>query len=127
MVDLPTPPFPDATQITFLTCANAPSGSLRTTELLLQAGLLALGEDIEADLDRVDALELGDVLYDRLLEVRADRTARVVSETTTSTRPSSRISIERTMPSSTMERRSSGSITRASFSFTGPWSARQTL
>ena len=35
----------------------------------------------------------------------------VVSETTTSTMPSSAISIERTMSSSTIERRSSGSIT----------------
>ena len=35
----------------------------------------------------------------------------VVSETTTSTFPPSRISIERTIPRSTIERRSSGSIT----------------
>ena len=27
IVDLPTPPLPEATQITFLTCASAPSGS----------------------------------------------------------------------------------------------------
>ena len=40
----------------------------------------------------------------------------VVSETTTSTRPSSLTSIERTMPSSTIERRSSGSMTARSFS-----------
>jgi hypothetical protein len=40
----------------------------------------------------------------------------VVRETTTSTRPSSLTSIERTMPSSTIERRSSGSITARSFS-----------
>ena len=40
----------------------------------------------------------------------------VVSETTTSTRPSSWMSIERTIPSSTIERRSSGSMTWVSFS-----------
>ena len=40
----------------------------------------------------------------------------VVSETTTSTRPPSLTSIERTMPSSTIERRSSGSMTARSFS-----------
>jgi len=40
----------------------------------------------------------------------------VVSETTTSTCPSAEISIERTIPSSTIERRSSGSMTARSFS-----------
>jgi hypothetical protein len=40
----------------------------------------------------------------------------VVSETITSTRPFSLTSIERTMPSSTIERRSSGSMTARSFS-----------
>jgi hypothetical protein len=44
----------------------------------------------------------------------------VVSETITSTRPSSAISIERTMPRSTIERRSSGSITPRRASLT--WS-----
>ena len=42
----------------------------------------------------------------------------MVSETITSTRPLSWTSIERTIPSSTIERRSSGSITARSFSVT---------
>ena len=75
IVDLPTPPLPEATQITFLTWARAPSGSLRPAELLLEPGLLAVGEDVEADVDGVHALELGDVLDDGLLEVVADRAA----------------------------------------------------
>ena len=74
IVDLPTPPLPEATQITFLTWAKA-VGKLVAAELLLEVALLGVGEDVEADLDRRDPVELSDVLDDRLLEVVADRAA----------------------------------------------------
>ena len=45
----------------------------------------------------------------------------VVSETVTATSPASEISIERTIPSSTIERRSSGSMTRVSAERISSW------
>ena len=98
IVDLPTPPLPEPTQTTLETCASAPSGSAAAAELLLQAGLLLVGEHVEGDAHVVHAVQRAD---------RAGATAvskwlrigqpGVVSETVTSTVPSARASIERTM------------------------------
>ena len=51
-------------------------GQARPPQRLLQAALLLVAEHVEADLDRGHPLERGDLLGDRLLEVRADRAAR---------------------------------------------------
>ena len=76
IVDLPTPPLPDATQITFFTWARAPCGKLVAAQRLLKVRLLVVGEDVELDGDGRDALDLADVLRDRVDEMGADRAAR---------------------------------------------------
>ena len=92
-------------------------GQLAAAERLLQVALLLVGEDVEADRDLGHPVELGDLLGDRLFEVGADRAAGG-GQRDDDLDPAARrwTSIERTMPSSTIERRSSGSITARSFS-----------
>ena len=114
IVDLPTPPLPEPTQTTFETCASAPSGSPPAAELLLQPGLLLVGEDVEGDVDALDALERADRRADGGLEVAADRAAGRRQRDGDGARARRRRSIERTIPSSTIERRSSGSMTASS-------------
>ena len=80
-VDLPTPPLPEPTQMTFATCASAPVGQAAAAELLLQRALLLVGEHVEVDVDAGDALERADGLRDAGLEVAADRAARASSAT----------------------------------------------
>ena len=48
---------------------------LAAAERLLQVAFLLVGEDVEADRDRGHAVQLGDLLGDRLFEVGADRAA----------------------------------------------------
>ena len=74
-LDLPTPPLPEPTQITFLTWASAPSGSEPRPSLLPERRLLVVGQDVEADVDAGDAVELADRLGHAGLEVAADRAA----------------------------------------------------
>ena len=89
---------------------------LAAAERLLQGAFLLVGEDVEADArprSRRPARRPGATACSKWERIGQPA---VVSETTTSTRPLSLISIERTMPSSTIERRSSGSMTARSFS-----------
>ena len=74
-VDLPTPPLPEPTQTTLATRRARRSGSAPRPELLLQAGLLLVGEDVEGDVDAGDAGERADGVRDGGLEVAADRAA----------------------------------------------------
>ena len=76
IVDLPTPPLPEATQITFFTWARAPGGQLAAAERLLQGAFLLVGENVEADRDLGHPVQLGDLFGDGLFEVGADRAAR---------------------------------------------------
>ena len=111
-VDLPTPPLPEPTQRTFSTAASAPLGSPPPRPSFCCSPLFSLS-------DRTSK-----ATSTRLTPGRA-RTASatavwnwlrigqpgVVSDTVTATAPSGEISIERTMPSSTMDACSSGSMT----------------
>ena len=55
-VDLPTPPLPEPTQITFLTTARAPSGSpALAAEPLRERLLLLVGEHVEGDVHAAHA------------------------------------------------------------------------
>ena len=81
-VDLPTPPLPEPTQITFFTRASAPCGSAPAAEALLERLLLGVAEHVEVDTrPRSTPSSAPTLLGDGLLEVRADRAAGVVSET----------------------------------------------
>ena len=51
-------------------------GELASAQRLLKGALLLVGEDVEAHRDLGHAVELGDLLGDRLLEMGADGTAR---------------------------------------------------
>ena len=74
-VDLPTPPLPEPTHSTFATCASAPVRQAAPPELLLQRGLLLIGEHVEVDVHVRDPLQRRDGLRDRGLEVALDRAA----------------------------------------------------
>ena len=119
-LDLPTPPLPEPTQITFLTCASAPSGSVPRPSLRPSAAFSLS--------DRTSKLTLTPVTPSSLRTASATPVWKwlrigqpgVVSETITSTTPFSWISTDRTISSSTMSRRSSGSITARRESIT--WS-----
>jgi hypothetical protein len=121
IVDLPTPPFPEATQITFFTSASAPCGSrprpsaccrlpFSSSERTSKPTSTAVTPSIEPTCWATACWKW----------LRIGQPA-VVSETTTSTRPPSLISIDLTMPSSTIERRSSGSMTARSLSVICSW------
>ena len=75
IVDLPTPPLPEATQITFFTWASAPAGSLPRPSVCCRCRFLLVGEDVEADGDLGYPVQLGDLFGDGLFEVGADRAA----------------------------------------------------
>ena len=85
-------------------------------ELLLQRALLLVGEHVEGDVDAGDAVERATALATAVWKWLRIGQPGVVSETVTSTTPSAWMSIERTMSSSTMSRRSSGSMTALSAS-----------
>ena len=74
-VDLPTPPLPEAMQTTLETWASAPSGSDLRPSSGLERGLLLVVEDVEADVDVGDAVELAHGVADRRLEGALDRAA----------------------------------------------------
>src|SRR4051795_2179108 len=113
-VDLPTPPLPEPMQMTLLTCARAPVGSapprpsffcrlafslsLRTSKATLTFGTPRSWTALATAVWKW--LRIGQ--------------PAVVSDTVTATLPSSAMSIARTMPSSTMFSRSSGSMTTVS-------------
>ena len=112
MVDLPTPPLPEAMQITFLTAARAPSGRPpgRPSASCRRpfSSSLSTSKPTPTSVTPSRAATLAATAcwkWERIGQ------PGVVSETTTSTLPLSRTSIERTIPRSTIDRRSSGSIT----------------
>src|SRR3954465_6078387 len=114
MVDLPTPPLPEPTHTTFATRASAPSGSGPRPSFCCRPAFSLSERTSKATFTRVTPSRAP----------TAERTAfskwlrmgqpGVVSETVTSTVPSGRASIDRTISSSTIERRSSGSMTAVS-------------
>src|SRR3954452_8757085 len=113
-VDLPTPPLPEPTQMTLLTWASAPVGSAppRPSFFCRSAFSLSLrtSKAIETLLTPTPWTALATAVWKWL---RIGQPA-VVSETVMATDSSGAISIERTMPSSTMFWRSSGSMTAVS-------------
>ena len=117
-VDLPTPPLPEATQITLPTWAIAPSGRLARPKRFCSS---PFSESESTSKATVTSLTPSNALTAPATAVwkwpRIGQPA-VVSEIVTSTRPESPNSIERTIPSSTIDRRSSGSITGSSASRT---------
>ena len=118
IVDLPTPPLPEATQITFLTWASAPSGSLPRPSFCCRpdfSSSLSTSKPTSTPCTPSSSETFWTTACWKWLRIGQPA---VVSETITSTLPSSWISIERTMPRSTMFRRSSGSMTALSFSVT---------
>src|SRR4051794_15231010 len=114
IVDLPTPPLPEPTHTTFETCASAPAGSAPRPSFCWRPAFSLSERTSKATFTRVTPSRAP----------TAERTAfskwlrmgqpGVVSETVTSTVPSGRASIDRTISSSTIERRSSGSMTAVS-------------
>ena len=84
--------------MTFVTCASAPPGSATAAEPLLQALLLLLRKDVEADVHVPHALEAANGSITPFWKCERIGQPGVVSDTTTSTRPASWISIERTIP-----------------------------
>src|SRR3954454_9602882 len=114
IVDLPTPPLPEPTHTTFATRASAPSGSGPRPSFCCRPAFSLSERTSKATFTRVTPSRAP----------TAERTAfskwlrmgqpGVVSETVTSTVPSGRASIDRTISSSTIERRSSGSMTAVS-------------
>src|SRR3954469_13816204 len=116
-VDLPTPPLPDPTQITFLTAASAPVGSPSWRPSCCWRPLFSWSVRTSRP-----TFTCSTPPSPRIASVtpfwKCERIGQpgVVSETTTSTRPSAGVSIERTIPRSTMLWRSSGSMTTLSAS-----------
>ena len=95
-------------------------GERAAAELAPERLLLVVGEDVEGDVDAGDALELAHGLGDAGLEVRPDRAARRGQRDHHIDDAVLVDSTERTISSSTMSRRSSGSITERRASIT--WS-----
>ena len=113
-VDLPTPPLPDPTHRTLRTWASAPAGSELRPSVFCSAAFSPSERTSNATLTVPTP---STVLASRTTaSVKWPRIGQpaVVSEIVTATSPASEISIERTIPSSTTERRSSGSMTRCS-------------
>src|SRR3954469_23123694 len=111
-VDLPTPPLPEPMQITFLTAASAPVGRpsrrpRRCCRPVFSCWLRTSKPTFTCCTPSSARTAVTTPFW------KCDRIGHpgVVSDTTTSTRPSSGCSIERTMPRSTMLWRSSGSMT----------------
>src|SRR5215204_6373076 len=104
-------------QITFLTAASAPSGSPPWRPRRCWSPCFSWSESTSKATVTVgtpSAWTLSTTAFSKWARIGQPG---VVSETTTSTRPSSGCSIERTMPSDTMSLRSSGSMTLRSASW----------
>ena len=87
-------------------------GQPAAAELALQLALLGVGEHVEGDLDARDSLQRAHGLHARRSRSGCGSGSPAWSaRRSTATVPSARASIERTMPSSTMSWRSSGSMT----------------
>ncbi len=115
--DLPTPPLPLAIAITRVFSSTESALAPRSdaaAKLGRQRLLLLLAEDVEGELDALDAVEGQKLAVDLLLEARAKRAAGDGQRDRDLRGPVVSTSARRTMPSSTTERPSSGSITRAS-------------
>ena len=111
IVDLPTPPLPEPMQTTFATCASAPSGSEPRPSLRCRSDFSWSLSTSKATVTRVTPSSAPTALATASSKWLRIGQPGVVSDTTTSTTPSPGCSIERTMPSSTIDLRSSGSIT----------------
>src|SRR3954452_16604462 len=111
IVDLPTPPLPDPTHTTFDTRARAPSGSAPRPSFCCRPDFSWSERTSKATFTRVTPPSAPTALRTAFSKWLRIGQPGVVSETVTSTVPSARASIDRTILSSTMERRSSGSMT----------------
>src|SRR3954466_2836238 len=111
-VDLPTPPLPEPTQITFLTAASAPWGSPPWRPRRCWRVCFSSAESTSKP-TRTCSTPSSWVTFSRTAVSKCDRMGQpgVVSDTITSTAPSEGCSIERTIPRETMSLRSSGSMT----------------
>src|SRR3954466_10498566 len=114
-VDLPTPPLPEPTQMMFDTSASAPSGRppLRPSFVCSAPFSVSVSTSKETSTCVTPSSADTDLATAVWKWLRIGQPG-VVSETITATRPSSWMSIERTMPNSTIELRSSGSMTASS-------------
>src|SRR3954451_9321436 len=116
-VDLPTPPLPEPTQITFLTAASAPVGSpSRRPRRCWRPVFSCWVRTSKPTFTSFTPSSARTAVTTPFWKCERIGQPGVVSETTTSTRPSDGCSIERTMPRSTMLWRSSGSMTTLSAS-----------
>src|SRR3954454_454541 len=116
-VDLPTPPLPEPTQTMFFTAARAPVGSpsrrpSRCWRPLFSCWVSTSKPTFTSRTPSRPRRAVATPFW------KCERIGQpgVVSDTTTSTRPSAGCSIERTIPRSTMLWRSSGSMTTLSAS-----------
>src|ERR687895_1319310 len=110
--DLPTPPLPEPTQITLATWASAPSGSPSgRPSLRWRPDFSWSVSTSKPTLTRVTPSTADTCLATELWKWPLIGQPGVVSETVTSTTPPSLMSIARTISSSTMSLRSSGSMT----------------
>src|SRR3954447_13951398 len=114
-VDLPTPPLPEPTQMMFCTAARAPVGSpsrrpSRCWRPLFSCWVSTSKPTFTSRTPSMSRTAVTTLFWN------CERIGQpgVVSDTTTSTRPSEGCSIERTIPRSTMLWRSSGSMTTLS-------------
>ena len=113
-VDLPTPPLPEPMHRTFATCASAPAGSEPRPSVFCSLPFSASERTSNATSTFVTpSTEPASRVTASTKWLRIGQPA-VVSETVTATAPASEISIERTIPSSTIDLCSSGSLTRSS-------------
>ncbi len=112
-VDLPTPPLPEPMQTTFFTAASAPSGRpFWPRPRRCESDCFSSGESTSnATVTSCTPSSSPTLSFTAFSKCDLIGQPGVVSETVTSTRPSSGISIERTMPRDTMSLRSSGSMT----------------
>ena len=74
-VDLPTPPLPEATQITLPHLGHRPLGQTGAAQAFLQLALLGVGEHVESDRHFANSVQRLDRAGHRGLEVAADRAA----------------------------------------------------
>ena len=107
-------PCPEPTQTTLETCASAPSGSAPRPSFCCRPAFSWSERTSKATLTRVTPWRPPTAVRTAFSKWLRIGQPGVVSETVTSTVPSARASIDRTISSSTMERRSSGSMTALS-------------
>ena len=117
-LDLPTPPLPEPMQITFLTWASAPSGSAARPSLRPSAVFSLSESTSKVTLTPVTPSSSRTACATPVSKWLRIGQPGVVSDTITSTTPLGWMSIDRTISSSTMSRRSSGSMTERRASVT---------